>query len=397
MALGTTGALAIGLGSSLLGGILSSSQSSSAAKKQFENQWKLNAQQNSFNSREAAKSRQWQEDMYKRYNTVDSQTAQYRAAGLNPYIGDSAVASSQMSTSPVAASGSSGSAALPASNSWENFGSSAVNSASQLMNSETAQSNGKSSSELSAAQADLIRSQKIMQDNQNVLSLTYGDSERKVALDTLNVNYKYLQSSLDSRIKIDWCNSMAADWSAMDVQYGAMSRQYNYFNLLPEQVKSVQAQTINFGANALQAYSQHQLNSEELKYVSFKYAIQQTLAQASMINAKANSRLADSLVDVYQQQANSLEQDVRDKTRLNDYLDGTYYKKGHKMTMFEKQMSLNFNMTTKTIDKLSSEKGLNISVSNYYQGKPTREWVDLGTKAVNSFGNVLGNAAKIIK
>lgn len=385
MSLSTGGALAIGLGSSLLGGLLSSQQSASASKQQFKNQWQLNAQQNSFNSREADKARKWQEDIYKRYNTVDAQTAQYRAAGLNPYIGASAVASSQMAANPVAASGSSGTAALAASNAWDNFGSSAVNSATQLMNAETSKSNGVSSSELAGAQADLLRSQKIMQDNQNVLSLTYGDKERSTMLDTLSVNYKYLQSSLDSRIKMDWCNSMAADWSAMDAQYAAMSRQYSYFNLLPEQVKQVQAQTINFSANALQAFSQHQLNTEELKYVAFKYSIQQTLAQASMINAKSNEKLANGLVQVYQQQADSLEQDVRDKKRLNDYLDGKYFKSGHHFTMFERQMLQNYSMTQKTIQKIGSERGLNINLGDYYKGKQFTE----------RFGIVLGAASSL--
>lgn len=397
MALTTLGALAIGLGSSLLGSASSTAASFVGGHQNFKRQRWLNEQQNQFNREEAEKARNWQESMYKKYNTVQAQAAQYRSAGINPYVqGASGVASSAMSASPVAASGSSGSApGMPDVSGLSNFGSnaiSAVNASVNQQNADTAKSNGESSSALNDAQIDLLKTNKTLQDWEAYIKRTSGVDQARIATESMRTNLSYLQQSLDSRVKIDWCNSMAAQWTAMDVEFSALSNQYSYYNILPEQVRNIQAQTINFGYTALNAYASGKLTLAELRYLPVKYAIQQTTAQAaymqgqaSLENAATNKKLGEALANLYGKQAESFEQDIRDKKRLNDYLDGKYYKAGHKMTMFEKQMALNFNMTTKTIQKLGSEKGLNINMSNYYEHKGDRE----------TFGQLLGFGGSI--
>ena len=73
---------ALGAGAGLLGSFLGAGSQKSTNKANL----KMMREQNAFNAKQAELQRSWQQDMYNRYSTVQSQTAQFRAAGLNPQL-----------------------------------------------------------------------------------------------------------------------------------------------------------------------------------------------------------------------------------------------------------------------------------------------------------------------
>lgn len=76
------GGAAIGAGAGLLSGIGNLITGNSANKTNY----KIMKEQNKFNAEEAKKQRDWQESIYNRYESAPAQSAQYRAAGLNPQL-----------------------------------------------------------------------------------------------------------------------------------------------------------------------------------------------------------------------------------------------------------------------------------------------------------------------
>ena len=68
-----------------------------------EDQWYANEQAKKFNKDEAEKSRQWQEEQYKKYESVAAQMQQRQQAGLNPYDGITSMSVGSGSTASTSA------------------------------------------------------------------------------------------------------------------------------------------------------------------------------------------------------------------------------------------------------------------------------------------------------
>lgn len=132
MAFPLLGAAAIGAGANLLSGLFNGLSARSnqnvqnefnAAEAQKARDWSTwqnmlnrdwqsgeNATNRSWQSRESAQARKWQEDMYNLYSSPSAMMAQYRAAGLNPFLAMSGNFGSGMSVSaPLSGSPSTGS------------------------------------------------------------------------------------------------------------------------------------------------------------------------------------------------------------------------------------------------------------------------------------------------
>lgn len=132
MAFPLLGAAAIGAGANLLSGLFNglSARSNQNVQNEFNSaeaqkardwstwqnmltrDWQSaeNATNRSWQSRESAQARKWQEDMYNMYSSPSAMMAQYRAAGLNPFLAMSGNVGSGMSASaPLSGSPSSGS------------------------------------------------------------------------------------------------------------------------------------------------------------------------------------------------------------------------------------------------------------------------------------------------
>ncbi len=72
-------------------------------KVNSEDQWLANEQAKKFNKDEAEKSRQWQEEQYKKYESVAAQMQQRQQAGLNPYEGITSMSVGSGSTASTSA------------------------------------------------------------------------------------------------------------------------------------------------------------------------------------------------------------------------------------------------------------------------------------------------------
>ena len=84
---GVPGALvcgALGLASSLLGGLFGKSNTN----KTNQMNYRIMQEQNRFNAEEAKKNRDWQEKMYRMFGTSSAKANDLRAAGLNALLGD---------------------------------------------------------------------------------------------------------------------------------------------------------------------------------------------------------------------------------------------------------------------------------------------------------------------
>ena len=90
-----TGAIILGI----LGLILGFAQ----WKVNSDDQWLANEQAKKFNKDEAEKSRQWQEEQYKKYESVAAQMQQRQQAGLNPYDGITSMSVGSGSTASTSA------------------------------------------------------------------------------------------------------------------------------------------------------------------------------------------------------------------------------------------------------------------------------------------------------
>lgn len=121
MAFPLLAAAAIGAGANLLNGLFNglSARSNQNAQNEFNSaeaqkardwstwqnmlnrDWQSaeNATNRSWQSRESAQARKWQEDMYNMYSSPSAMMAQYRAAGLNPFLAMSGNVGSGMSAS----------------------------------------------------------------------------------------------------------------------------------------------------------------------------------------------------------------------------------------------------------------------------------------------------------
>ena len=75
---------ALGLASSLLGGLFGSHNTNKTNKLNYQ----IMQEQNKFNKEEAQKNRDWQEMMYRMFGTSSAKANDMRAAGLNALLGD---------------------------------------------------------------------------------------------------------------------------------------------------------------------------------------------------------------------------------------------------------------------------------------------------------------------
>ena len=102
-------------------------------RKTNQMNYKIMQEQNRFNALEAAKNRDWQEQMYQKYSSVGSQVAQMRANGLNPFL--SGVTPAEFSGSGAAASAAESAQIQPYD--YSGFASGATNAVSAYQQQES--------------------------------------------------------------------------------------------------------------------------------------------------------------------------------------------------------------------------------------------------------------------
>lgn len=267
---GLPGALiggALGIGSSLLGGLFGKSNTN----KTNEMNYKIMQEQNRFNAEEAEKNRNWQELMYRMFGTSSAKANDLRAAGLNALLGD--VSASGNVGSGGAATAAESAQMLPTDYSFigdaANRGLAAYNTTRSVDSSVSLQKSqenvNKSLEGVNLAQKGLLESQSDMQ------KLTY-----KFAIDT------YQNRLLQEQFKAELDN-----WQGFDAMYNARLKAFSLYNVMPQEVEKNVAQTMSFYASAFRDIAEGKYTLKQTENYGKWLSIQQTFAHAATVQGQA--------------------------------------------------------------------------------------------------------------
>lgn len=267
---GVPGALiggALGVAGSLLGGIFGSHNTNKVNQMNY----RIMQEQNRFNSEEAKKNRDWQEQMYRLFGTSSAKANDMRAAGLNALLGD-------VSASGNVGSGASASAAESAQMMPTDFSFigdaahhgladyNATRSVDASVSLQKSQENvNKSIEGVNMAQKGLVESQTDMQ------KMTY-----KFAIDT------YQNRLLQEQFKAELEN-----WRGFDAMFDARLKAFSLYNVMPTEVEKNVAQSMSFYASAFRDIAQGKYTLKQTENYGKWLSIQQTFAHAATQQSQA--------------------------------------------------------------------------------------------------------------
>lgn len=367
---GVPGALvggALGLASSLVGGLFGKSNTNKTNKMNY----KIMQEQNRFNAEEAQKNRDWQELMYRMFGTASAKANDMRAAGLNALLGD--VSASGNVGSGAAATAAESAQMLPTDYSFisdsANQGLAAYNSTRSVDSSvslQKSQENVNASIEgVNAAQKGFIESQTDMQ------QMTY-----KFALDT------YQNRLLQEQFKAELAN-----WQGFDAMYDARLKAFSLYNVMPQEVEKNIAQTMSFYASAFRDIAAGKYTLKQTENYGKWLSIQQTFAhaataqgqaalmqgRAAITNANANAGYLKKLGNYY----GSLTTGQSFSNQLQQYY--TDFMLGRmpigkaesilRQTPYKHLLDLNIQQNEWSLNKLMAEPDLIRSLSGMYKSE----------------------------
>lgn len=371
---------AIGASAGLLGSFLGIGSQRSTNKMNL----KLMREQNAFNAKEAEKQRTWQQDMQNRYGTVQAQAAQYRAAGLNPQLAN---------VSP------------------QSVGTGATAQASEAIPQQAANYGGVGTAIQNGLQyyqqQQSIDNQKIVQDSVAALNETQGalnkalelQSNTKVGqmkqeIDNLKIAYDFSVQTLASRVRQQYMNETIQKWQANDVQYSSMLKSYEFFNIAPQQVQTLQSQVIYNYASAFRAAADGKLSIKELEYLPKKYAIMQTSAlgsllsgKAALVGAYATKELNHALAGESKARTFGINVDNKEKLAHWDWFSNSDDKNLQyirRNSRFSRLYDLNLRTNEATLNKLLEEPELIRQMAGYYE---SGKWSNYGGMLGDFFGS----------
>lgn len=370
---------AIGAGAGLIGSFLGVGSQKATNKANL----KLMREQNAFNAKEAEKQRTWQQQMMNSYGTAQAQAAQYRAAGLNPQLAN---VSPQSVGTGATAQASESIAQQPAN--YNGFGSAVQNGLQYYQQQQS------------------INNQKVVQDSVAALNETQGAlnkalelqsnqkvEESKQTVANLKLAYDFSAKTLASRVRQQYMAETIQKWQANDIQYSSMLKSYELFNIAPQQVQTLQSQSIYNFASAFRAVADGRLTLKELEYLPKKYAIMQTSAlgslysgRAALIGAYATKELNHALSNESNARTVGIGYDTREKQYHWDWMshsDEDNLKYIKRNTNANKLYDLNLQTNQWTLNKLMEEPSLVRSMSRYYDAgaihhiaSPLEQFVD---------------------
>ena len=309
---------AIGAGANLLGGLLGFGGQKSSNKANLQ----LAREQMQFNRVEAQKQRDWQEEYYKKYSSPIAQSAQYRAAGLNPYLAN-------VQAQGVASGAQAQSGELPiqqnAMSSLQGGLSSAASSAIDAYNSQTSRLSQQS-------QENLNKSLEVLNESAKQLNVATSDLRKaevnhtnqdievlRNRVNNLKFINEYLDRSMESRVRQQYNEENFSLWKQQSEQWAVCQQRWNFFNLSPLQVDEINSRITYNVASAYKSYADGELSYGELNMLPRKIAALETSAYAALQQAK-NGRDYNSFIKPYfDAQSWSIREDARGKQAKNDY------------------------------------------------------------------------------
>jgi hypothetical protein len=313
---------AIGAGANLLGGIFGLSGQRSANKANLQ----IAREQMRFNSEEAQKQRKWQEEYYQKYSSPIAQSAQYRAAGLNPYLAN-------IQPQGVASGGQAVSGELPIqqnemSSLASSFGS-AANAGIAAYNSVTERKQQESQASLNLTMETLNKTTSQLRDAETALTAA---NEKHVTEDiellrqkvnNLKFVNEYTERTLESRVRQQYMQEDTDKWANQNAEYGALRQAYSYFHIDPQKAAEIQASINEKMAHAFALYAQGKMSYTEIQYMPRKIAALETASYASLLNAQSADRLSKSVSKGYdiENEGNQMQLDfMKEDFGVGDYI-----------------------------------------------------------------------------
>ena len=312
---------AIGAGANLLGGLLGFGGQHSANRANL----KIAREQMQFNREEAQKNRDWQESYYNKYSSPIAQSAQYRAAGLNPYLAN-------IQPQGVASGAQAQSGELPvqqnASTSLQGGLSSAADFAIDAYNAQTSRNSQHSQESLNKSLENLNESQKLLNKaTADLQKAQENETNEKINVLRERVNNlkfvnEYLDRSMESRLRQQYNEENFSLWKQQSEQWATYQQIWNFFNLSPLQIDELNSRITYNVASAYKAYAEGDLSYGELKYLPRKIAALETSAYAALQQAKNGHEYNQYIKPYFDSQAWNIREDARFKRAKNDYFLG---------------------------------------------------------------------------
>lgn len=309
---------AIGAGANLLGGIFGIGGQKSSNKMNL----KIAREQMQFNREEAQKQRDWQEKYYQRYSSPVAQSAQYRAAGLNPYLvnvqpqGVASGAQAQSGELPVQQNEMS-----PLQSGLSSAASTAIdafNSSTSRRSQESQESLNKSlemlndsSKQLNVATADLRKAEE-RQTNVNIDVL-------RQRVNNLKFVNEYLDRTMESKVRQQFNEETFSLWKQQSEEWQVYQQRWNFFKLSPLQVDELNSRILYNTANAFKSYADGNLSLGELRFLPRKIAALETTAYAAMQNARNGRDYNAAIKPYFSSLTWDKNEDARGKQAKNDY------------------------------------------------------------------------------
>lgn len=350
-----TGA-AITFGASALSSLFGLGSTSKTNKMNY----KIMQEQNKFNAEEAAKNRDWQEQMYQKYSSVGSQVAQMRANGLNPFL-------SGVSPAEFSGSGSAASAAESAQMQPYDYSGFASGAASAVGAYQQQQSIN-STVDLQKTQEALNKTLSSLQEHQG----SYWQNQAKLLKETLT--FKVNQAKFQAQ-KSEW-DSVSSQYYSTSMQYDALTKAFQYGFGMPKmqcdmymkQLDNVAFQLITMRENANLTHAEFLYKMREYGNFYAAFGLQKFRAQTDRIAANAQSLNARTAAELMPHTAGMLD-------NQSGYYKGMAQNEGQKLYMSRKWESTFKKLTYTALD---SRIKLQDSMSGYYESGEWRNYMGTG-------------------
>ena len=313
---------AIGAGANLLGGLVGMFGQRSANKANL----RIAREQMQFNREEAQKQRDWQENYYKKYSSPIAQSAQYRAAGLNPYL-------TNIQPQGVATGAQAQSGELPVQqNESSSLGSSfgnAVNAGLATYNAVTERKQQESQESLNLTMETLNKTTSQLREAESALAEAnqrHVDEDIQLLKQKVN-NLKFVneftERTMESRVRQQYMQEDTDKWANQNAEYGALRQAYSYFHIDPQKAAEIQASINEKMAHAYALYAQGKMSYTEIQYMPRKIAALETASYASLLNAQSADRLSKSVSKSYdiENEGNQMQLDfMKEDFGVGDYI-----------------------------------------------------------------------------
>ena len=385
---------AIGAGANLLGGLFGMFGQHSANKANLQ----IAREQMRFNSREAQKQRDWQESYYNKYSSPIAQSAQYRAAALNPYLAN-------IQSQGVATGGQAISGELPVQqNEMSSLGSSlgsaasagiaAYNASTERKQQQSQESLNLTMETLNAATSQLRVAEKALaQANEKHVNEDIELLRQKV--NNLKFVNEFTERTMESRVRQQYMQEDTDKWANQSAEYGALRQAYAYFHIDPQKAAEIQASINEKMAHAYALYAQGKMSYTEIQYMPRKIAAMETASYASLLNAQSANRLSKSVSKSYdiENESNQMQLDFMKE----DFGVGDYIKRNTNARHF-------FNLTLRNAEYFTQKAQLEpnliksmIEVNGAeVELTPWKKW-EYGTQGVKNIGDAAKSVSEAAK